>query len=76
MLLKTGKETKTSVSENLSQSVSQSVRQSINQSGWGRTRDKSLKCLKIARTILSQNLSETIEMLSFEVALWTQSSET
>ena len=28
-----------------------------------------LKCLKIARTILSQNLSETIEMLSFEVAL-------
>ena len=44
--------------------------------GWGRTRDRSLKCLKIARTILSQNLSETIEMLSFEVALETQSSET
>ena len=25
---------------------------------------------------MSENLSETIEMLSFEVALWTQSSET
>ena len=33
-----------------------------SNSGWGRTRDKSLKCLKIARTILSQNLCETIEM--------------
>ena len=32
-------------------------------------RRQSLKCLKIARTILSRNLSETIEMLSFEVAL-------
>ena len=35
----------------------------------GCTRDKSLKCLKIAQTILSQNLSKTIEMLSFEVTL-------
>ena len=33
--------------------------------GWGRTWDKYFKCLKMSRTILSQNLSEAIKMLSF-----------
>ena len=31
----------------------------------GRTWDKHLKCLKMSQTILFQNLSETIKMLSF-----------